>query len=133
MNRKTLVLFLAGACLLVSCAGRPPQIQYPAVGQGEDSPEAFLATLPGTRSKIFNADMHSRRSSMVLQLPADFKFGTGGEPDKSLEIYVLEGNVTLGEFTLEPGGYAFLPSGSMGVNMTSTNGALLLYFLETLE
>lgn len=130
MISNTRALIFVVVFLLSSCASKPPQIPYPAFIHLEDIPESFLATLPGTRSKIFNADVHSRRSSMVLQLPPNFNFGTGGEPDKSLEIYVLEGEITLGEFTLEPGGYAYLPSGSMGVSMTSEEGAVVLYFID---
>jgi len=66
----------------------------------------------------------------VLQLPAEWNFSTGAALGKTLEIYVLQGDVTLGGFTLISGGYAYLPSGSMGVNMSSKLGASLLYFLD---
>jgi hypothetical protein len=99
----------------------------------DEIPDAFLAWLPGTRAKVFTSDARTRRSSMLLQLPAEWSFTTGGAPDKTLEIYVLEGDVRIGEFELQPGGYAYLPSGSLGTNMSSQRGALLLYFLDDLQ
>lgn len=116
--------------ILTACAGKSPQVPYPVFMQASGVSDTFLAGFPGTRAKVFSEDNHSRRTSMMLQLPSDWSFGTGASPDKTIEIYVLKGDLTLGEFKLERGGYAFLPSGSMGVSMTSVNGALLLYFID---
>ena len=115
---------------LASCAGKPPQVSYPVYMHASDISDMFMAGFPGTRAKVFSEDVRSRRASMMLQLPPDWSFGTGAAPDKTLEIYVLEGDLKLGEFELEPGGYAFLPSGSMGIGMSSVGGALLLYFID---
>lgn len=117
------------AMSVVACAAKPPQVAYPAFVQAQSLSDSFLAGLPGTRAKILSADARTQQSSMLLQLPADWDFGTGAVPGKTIEIYLLEGDVSLGEFTLEPGGYAYLPSGSMGVKMTSRGGALMLYFV----
>lgn len=124
-------LFLSTLPLFVAaCAASLPTVPYPVYVQTNELPDTFQASLPGTRAKILVADASSRRSSMILQLPPDYSFSTGGIPDKTLEIYVLEGEVTLGEFELGPGGYAFLPSRSMGASMKSRSGALMLYFLD---
>ena len=120
--------FLAGGC-----ASAPPEPPYPAFMQANDLQDAFLAWLPETRSKVFTSDARTRRTSMLLQLPADWDFTTGGAPDKALEIYLLEGDLTIGEFEFEPGGYAYLPSGSMGTRMSSRDGAMLLYFLNNVD
>lgn len=129
-KKYSALLVALSVTALAACASKPPQVPYPVFVQVAGVPDSFLAGLPGTRAKIFSSDSHSRRMSMLLQLPADWKFGTGAAPGKSLEIYLLEGDITLGEFTLQPGGYAFLPSGSMGVNMSSRGGASMLYFLD---
>lgn len=131
MRHSTSVVILA--LFLGACASRPPEPPYPAFMQADDIPDSFLAWLPDTRSKVFTADARTRRSSMLLQLPSDWDFTTGGAPDKTLEIYLLEGDLTIGEFELEPGGYAYLPSGSMGTRMFSRDGALMLYFLNNAD
>lgn len=116
--------------VLAACASKPPHVPYPVFQQADQIPDSFLAGLPGTRAKILAGASRSRSASMLLQIPEDWDFGTGAALDKTLEIYLLEGDLTLGEFTLEPGGYAYLPSGSLGTRMTSRSGALLLYFLD---
>lgn len=116
--------------VLAACASNTPPIPYPAFVPAADLPDSFLAGLPGSRAKIFSSDARTRRASMLLQLPADWNFGTSAAPGKTQEFYVLEGELVLGEFTLQPGGYAYLPAGSLGVSMSSSSGALLLYFLD---
>ena len=103
---------------------------YPVGMQSSEIPDSFLAELPGTRAKILTMDSTTRRYSMLLQLPSEWDFTTGGAPDKSTELYVLEGTIELGEFTLDEGGYAYLPPGSLGVRMKSNAGALLLYYID---
>jgi quercetin dioxygenase-like cupin family protein len=115
---------------MAACASGPPPVPYPAFIQSDELPDVFLAALPGTRAKQFSGDPRSRRSSNRIALPADWQFSTGGSPDKSVEIFVLEGAIKLGEFDLAAGGYAYLPSGSPGMSMTTEFGAVLLYFLD---
>jgi len=112
------------------CASGPKGPPYPAFVQIDELPDVFLAGLPGTRAKQLAGDLESRRSSNVVTLPPDWSFGTGASPDKSLEIYVLAGRMRLGEFTLEPGGYAYLPAGGFGLSIASDSGARILYFLD---
>jgi glyoxylate utilization-related uncharacterized protein len=130
---RKILLALATVALLAGCATSSPQVPYPVFVQQIDISYTFLAGFPGARAKVFSADTHSLRSSMMLQIPADWNFSTGAVPDKSVEIYVIEGDLTLGEFELGPGGYAYLPSGSMGVGMSSQKGALLLYFFDDVQ
>jgi len=127
------VILIVLSVFLTACAGQQPQVPYPVFVQQSDIKDSFLAGFPGTRAKIFSQDDRSRRTSMALQIPPDWSFGTGAAPGKTLEMYVLEGALTLGEFELEPGGYAYLPSGSMGINMSSVEGALLLYFIDDVQ
>jgi hypothetical protein len=132
MNSRNIFLCV-GLTLLAACAGQKPQVSYPAFVQVDDIPDSFVAGLPGTRAKILSSNLDSRRSSLLLLIPPDWNFGTGGSPEKTLELFLLEGDLTLGEFNLEPGGYAFLPARSMGVKMSSRSGALLLYFLDDVQ
>ena len=132
MNLKS-AFFCLSMMLFASCAGRPPQVNYPVFVQTSEIQDMFVAGFPGTRAKVYSEDVRSRRSSMMLQIPPDWNSGTGATPGKTLEIYVLEGDLTLGEFELTQGGYAYLPSGSMGGNMSSVSGAVLLYFIDDVQ
>lgn len=119
------------ACMsLAACASSPAELPYPAFIQADDLPDIFIAGLPGIRAKRFAGNPDTRRSSNRLSLPADWSFTTGGLPDKSVEIYVLAGTVMLGEFTLQPGAYAYVPDGSTGVPLRTDRGAQILYFLD---
>lgn len=126
------ILFVLLA-FLTACTSTRPEVYYPVYVQIADVPDTFLAAYPNTRAKVYSEDNRSRRTSMRLQLPSDWSFVTGAAPGKTIEIYVLEGDLTLGEFELGPGGYAYLPSGSMGVNMSSLEGALLMYFIDDVQ
>lgn len=121
---------LAGIICLSACASGPPPVPYPAFIEVDELPDIFLAGMPGTRAKLLSGDPRSRRSSIRLALPADWNFSTGALPDKSVEIFVLEGAIKLGEFDLATGGYAFLPSGTLGMSMSTQSGAVLMYFLD---
>jgi hypothetical protein len=132
MNFRVCLLFVALA-LLTACSNTRPQVFYPVYVQVADVSDTFPAAFPDSRAKVFSEDNRSRRISMRLQLPSDWSFVTGATPGKTIEIYVLAGDLTLGEFELEPGGYAFLPSGSAGVSMSSVGGALLLYFIDNVQ
>ena len=47
-----------------------------------------------------------------------------------MEIFVLDGLLSIADIKLPPGGYAFLPAGSLGFNMTTEEGARILYFVN---
>lgn len=89
-----------------------------------------MAGMPGIRAKRLAGNPDTRRSSNLLTLPAQWSFTTGGLPDKSVEIFVLAGTIAIGEFTLSPGGYAYLPDGTTGVALRTDGGAQILYFLD---
>lgn len=127
---RHLLLTVVLGCALAGCANRPPEVPYPAFIQSAELPDIFVAGLPGIRAKRFVGNPETRRSSSLLTLPPDWNFSTGGAPDKSVEIYVLAGSVTIGEFALSPGGYAYVPDGSTGVPLQTVGGAQILYFLD---
>lgn len=116
--------------VLGACASRPLAPPYPSYIDVNELPDAFVAGLPGIRAKQLSLDPRTQRASYRVQLPSDWSFTTGASPGQSVEIYVLAGEVSLGEFQLRSGGYAYLPPGHTGSQMESTNGALMLYFLD---
>jgi hypothetical protein len=117
-------------CLLLAGCASTPEAPYPVFIRTAELPDTFLAGLPGVRAKHLAGNPDTRRSSDLVTLPPDWSFTTGGFPDKSVEIYVVAGSVKIGEFLLEPGGYAFIPGGSTGFELSSEGGARLLYFLD---
>ena len=129
-HARTRFLAVGTTALLAGCAASSVQPPYPAFIQADELADIFLAGLPGIRAKRFAGNPDTRRSSNRLSLPAEWSFSTGGLPNKSVEIYVLAGQLKLGEFTLQAGSYAYLPDGSSGVPMETDGGAQILYFLD---
>ena len=123
-------LMLLAIILLAGCASAPRNVPYPAFMQAEDLDGAFHAGLPGTRAKVLSGDPRTGGFSALLLLPEQWRWNTGAAPGKSVEIFVLEGEVMLGDLALRPGNYAWLPPGSTGLSMSSLGGAELLYFLN---
>lgn len=116
--------------VLGACTSQPLAPPYPSYIDVNELPDAFVAGLPGIRAKQLSVDPRTRRASYRIQLPADWSFTTGASPGQSVELFVLAGEIRLGEFALGSGGYAYLPPGHTGTRMASTSGALLLYFLD---
>lgn len=119
------------ALLLSACTSGPPSVPYPAFIVVDELPDAFVAGLPGVRAKQLTGDAHTRRSGSRIQIPADWEFSSGASPGLSVEIFVLAGELSLGEYSLTSGGYAYVPPGSTGLPMRSENGATILYFLDS--
>jgi len=128
-SSRRAALAAVAVLLLGACAGTPTA-PYPAFVRTAELPDAFLAGLPGIRAKLLAGNPDTRRSSSVLSLPPDWEFTTGGFPDKSVEFYVLAGNVRLGDIDMDAGGYAYIPPASTGIALTTRSGARLLYFLD---
>jgi len=122
-----LVLFLA------SCASGPPELPYPVFLQADELEDIFLASLPGVRGKQFSGDPQTRRTSNRIDLPQGWEGTTGGTPGKLLEIYVVFGDLRVGDVDLHAGGYAHVPPGSFGFNLTTSEGARILYFLDDVD
>ncbi|MEX0707030.1 MAG: DUF4437 domain-containing protein [Woeseia sp.] len=129
MNLRHLLALLM-IVLSAGCASSSPDVPYPAFVQADELPDVFLAGFPGIRAKQFAGNPQTRRTSNRLLLPANWSGSTGGDPSKSLELFVLGGSLQLGEFELTEGGYAWLPAGWSGANISTESGATLLYFLN---
>ncbi len=116
--------------LLAGCAGGPPEVPFPAFIQTDELGEVFLASLPGVRARQLAGDPLTRRTSNRVDLPAAWRGTSGGAPGRSMEIFVPEGRLMLADIELRPGGYAFLPAGSLGFNLRTDDGARILYFVN---
>ena len=124
------VLFLV---LVSACSSGPPKLPVPAFVQVDELEDIFMASLPGIRAKQLAGDPQTRRTSNRIDLPAEWSGTTGGSPGRSLEIFVIAGKLKIADIELGRGGYAFLPSGSLGFNLGSTDGARILYFLNDVD
>ena len=127
------LLAVVAAAVLAGCAAGPQPPPYPAFVKTELAPEQFLASLPGVRARQFGGDPQLRTVSARIDLPSEWQGTTGGSPGKSLEIFVLAGRLRFADVDLGPGGYAYVPPGSLGFNMASDDGARILYFREDVD
>lgn len=127
------LLHIATALIVTGCASRPPEVPYPAFIQADELPDIFMASLPGIRAKQFASNPQTRSSSNRIDLPIGWQGTSGASPGKSLEIFVLEGNLQLGDIVLGRGGYAYLPSGTLGFNLVAPDSARILYFLDDVD
>jgi hypothetical protein len=115
---------------MTGCAAGPPDMPYPAFAQADALEDVFVASLPGVRAKQFSSDPLTRRSSNRIDLPPGWTGSTGGAPGKLLELYVLAGELAVGDIVLGPGGYLHVPPGGLGFNLASKDGARILYYLD---
>ena len=119
--------------VLAACAGGPPKVPYPAFVEVDELEDMFMASLPGIRGKQLAGDPQTRRTSNRIDLPPGWAGTSGGAPGRSTEIFVLEGSLTIADIELPPGGYIFLPAGSLGFNIKSEPGARILYFVNNTD
>lgn len=130
--KNTLAISLL-CVMLTACVSGPPEVPFPAFMQSDELPDVFLATMPGVRAKQLAGDSMTRRTSNRIDLPADWRGTSGGAPGRSMEIFVLAGTLMLADIELTSGGYAFLPAGSLGFNIRTTDGARILYFVNDVD
>jgi len=128
------VFFALIVCAVVGCASNSqPKLPYPAFVQADELPDMFLAAMPGVRAKPLAGDFRTRTSSNLISLPPDWKGTTGGSPGKSVELFVVSGELKLSEFVLKKGGYAYVPPGSFGFSLETELGAEILYFQDDVD
>jgi glyoxylate utilization-related uncharacterized protein len=133
MNRLNCLVILFMLTIIGCASHEPPRLPYPAFMQTEELPDMFIAAMPGVRAKPLAGDMRTRTSSSLITLPPDWKGTTGGAPGKSVELFVLAGEVMMSDFELKPGSYAYVPPGSLGFGLATDKGAQLLYFLDDID
>ncbi len=121
------------ALIIAGCASGPPKMPYPAFLQSDELENAYLASVPGTTAKQFSGDPQTRRTTNRIELPAGWEGTTGGAPGMLLEIVVLKGDVMVGDVKLGSGGYAYIPPGTFAYNITTSNGAQILYYRDIVD
>lgn len=126
----TIISTFVSTMVMAGCASGPPKIPYPAFIQVDELSDSFMASLPGVRAKHLSGDLQTRRTSDRIDLPKDWKGTSGGEPGRSMEIFVIAGELMVADIVLQRGGYAFLPAGSLGFNLSAKEGAQILYFVN---
>lgn len=130
---RTAISCMSAVLLFSGCVSGPPTLPYPAFVQVDELPDVFMASLPGIRAKQMAGDPQTRRTSNRIDLPPDWSGTSGGAPGRSLEIFVLGGQIMVADIELGRGGYAFLPAGSLGFNLRSAAGARILYFRNDVD
>ena len=121
------------ALLLAGCAGGPPDTPYAAYRQADDLANTFLASLPGVYAKQLSGNLEMRNMTSRIDLPPGWQGTTGGEPGKLLELVVIDGDLTIGDVRLATGGYVYVPPGSIGFNLSTANGARVMYYLDDVD
>ena len=127
--RFYLLIGIATGVLIAGCAASTPKLPYPAFVETDELPDVFMAALPGVRAKAFSENAAERTGLYRVDLPADWTGTSGGVAQAALEIFVIAGQLTVGDLKLVPGGYAYLPSGGLGFRLASPQGARILYMV----
>jgi hypothetical protein len=132
--KRSIYLAISVLLTVAGCASNmPPKLPYPAFIKTEELPDMFIAAMPGVRAKPLAGDARTRTASSLITLPPDWKGTTGGAPGKSVELFVLAGEVHMSDFTLKAGSYAYVPPGSLGFGLATDKGAQILYFLDDID
>ena len=120
--------------LFAACASGPPEVPYPAFVNVDELPDMYIAALPGVRAKpLVGATSETTGGGYRIDLPSSWQGTSGASPGKTLEIFVIEGELSVADIDLKRGGYAYLPPGTLGFNLKSPTGARILYFLDDIK
>ena len=123
MTTKVLpgLLFCALALQMTACAPSQPDVPYPAFVRVDEIPDVFIAGLPGVRAKgLVGANSDSAGGGYRIDLPSSWQGTSGASPEKTLEIFVIDGELSVADVSLKRGGYAYLPPGTLGFKLKSS-------------
>lgn len=81
---------------------------------------------PGVTMRMLSLDDETGAASTMLRYPPGFHLATPPALAADEEIFVIEGDLSIGDIHLGPHGYAFLPQGMERGAMTSAKGAVTL-------
>lgn len=88
------------------------------------------STRPGSQVKRLSYDPDSKAASVLLRYQPGWSFDEEHYLDDDEELFVLDGEFTIGDTTFRKGDYAFLPAGYPRPRMASEQGADVLTYLE---
>ncbi|MCK5897284.1 MAG: cupin domain-containing protein [Cocleimonas sp.] len=96
--------------------------QFTTIRGGDDD---WIEALPGAKIKILQGDIRIPNSllSYLVQLEPAFKLAGHGHPFDE-EIFMLEGDLTLGDTTLTAGDFHFAIAGSTHGEVSTAKGCL---------
>jgi quercetin dioxygenase-like cupin family protein len=133
-SKQRILIVFAITCLVAACKSGPPPVPYPAFVSVDGLPEMFIAGLPGVRAKpLVGATSDTAGGGYRIDLPSTWQGTSGASPDKTLEIFVVSGELSVADIKLKRGGYAYLPPGTLGFKLKSATGARVLYFLDDID
>jgi hypothetical protein len=81
----------------------------------------------GVPGRLISADEASDSSTTMVQLPPSWR-AVDSADTATLEMFVLEGDVTVGDQTVGAGGFIALPRGRGGATLSTSRGAHLFVF-----
>ena len=90
-------------------------------------PEIEIAR--GVEGRLISKNQKTRAATAMLQLPGSWQATDSGR-DTTLEIFVLDGDLTVNGTTVGAGGYAAIPRGRGGAKLSSHGGANVYVFSD---
>jgi hypothetical protein len=107
-----------------------PFIEFIQAQQLDWAASVVTALRPGTSAKPLSRDADSGASSTIVRYPAGWCDDEGSVLSADEEVFVLEGELTIGEVTHGRYSYAHLPAGFHRPGMRSGPGAVVLTFFS---
>lgn len=83
----------------------------------------------GVDGRLISKDAKTNAATAMLRLPGSWQATASGS-DTTLELFVLEGDLTVNGTTVGAGGYAAIPRGRGGAQLSSQGGASLYLWSE---
>jgi hypothetical protein len=84
----------------------------------------------GVRVKILSLDVESGACSLIVEMPANSIREKKGFHSGALEIFLLEGELTVGETVLTSRCYTYIPAWMAYGAIETTNGCTALFFFD---
>ncbi len=84
----------------------------------------------GCRIKMLSADAESGACSVLILYPRSWSLDGDRVPSCDEELFVIDGDLVIGERCYGEGAYAYLPAGYPRETMRSDGGAVVLTFFE---
>lgn len=146
MRNRVISGCLSITCLLVGSgapAWQPPATSDPAlVGDGRGcvlfvheqelrwEPFRIPGTPGGLQVKVLSQDARTGAVSLLASYPAGWRQTEKGYHSGAEEVFVLEGELTIGQHTLTGRCYSYIPAGMSHGPISTRHGCLALWFFD---